>query len=270
MSADHEVVVVAIEPMTRQADVVREIGRAERHADGAVLRQNRALLVRRELREASAPAQRIPDRPAPVLVQGRPPRTIDQRVAEVRLVSERIRAGRTWRSPVSARGARTDPRRAAAARHRGSRPGSARHASTPTPCGSLRSSYSGAGQPTGRQVSPRRPRTSRHPPNAISCMNRRSSERCGSPFLQAALLAEIGRLQTCAPSRSRRRNSVVSSLEITSWTKAAPDGSACGSQPPPARAECRRRSPAHSAGTGRPPRESSRSTLNIRKRMPSI
>src|SRR3954463_9487208 len=42
--ADDEVVVVLVEPMTGRADVVRETRGAEGHADGAVLREDDALL----------------------------------------------------------------------------------------------------------------------------------------------------------------------------------------------------------------------------------
>ena len=43
---DDEVVVVAVEPVAGEPDVVRVIGGAERHADRAVLGENRALLFR--------------------------------------------------------------------------------------------------------------------------------------------------------------------------------------------------------------------------------
>src|SRR4051812_27838439 len=43
--ADDEVVVVAIEAMARQAYVVRQVSCPERHADRAVLCQDRALLL---------------------------------------------------------------------------------------------------------------------------------------------------------------------------------------------------------------------------------
>ena len=62
--ADHEVVVVAVEAMAGEADIVRQIGGAEGHADGAVLGEDGALLFGRELRETAAAPQRIPRRPS--------------------------------------------------------------------------------------------------------------------------------------------------------------------------------------------------------------
>src|SRR5436190_7544970 len=63
--ADDEVVVVLVEAVARQPDVVRVVAGAERHADGAVLGENDALLLGRQLRELAAPAQRVPERPFP-------------------------------------------------------------------------------------------------------------------------------------------------------------------------------------------------------------
>src|SRR5687768_15431344 len=58
---DHEVVVVAIEAEARQANVVHVIRGAEPHADLAVLGEHGALLFGRQLHEAPAAAERIPD-----------------------------------------------------------------------------------------------------------------------------------------------------------------------------------------------------------------
>src|SRR5262245_3301456 len=84
--ADDEVVVVAIESVTRETDIVDVIRRTELHPDLAVLGQNRPLLLRRQLRERSAAAQRIPNRPRPVWVHQRAQRTLHQDIAEIRLV----------------------------------------------------------------------------------------------------------------------------------------------------------------------------------------
>ena len=48
-----EVVVVAVEPMTGKPHVVSVVGGAEGDADGAVLGEDGALFVRRELREST-------------------------------------------------------------------------------------------------------------------------------------------------------------------------------------------------------------------------
>ena len=100
--ADDEVVVVAVEAVAGQPDVVRVVGGAERHADRAVLGQDRPLLLLRQLGEAAAAAERIPDRPAPVGVEHRPARPVDQRLLEVRLVAERIGAPEHRVAPASA------------------------------------------------------------------------------------------------------------------------------------------------------------------------
>src|SRR3954465_3180770 len=88
---DDEVVVVTVESVAGKADVVDIVRSTEGHADRAVLGEDRPLLVGGQLREPAAPAQWIPDGPRPVAVQYSACRTIDQGVAEVRLVSERIR-----------------------------------------------------------------------------------------------------------------------------------------------------------------------------------
>jgi len=64
-----KVVIVLVETVTGQADVVRVIASAERHADGAVFGQDHTLLVGRQLRELSAPPQGIPERPLPLGIQ---------------------------------------------------------------------------------------------------------------------------------------------------------------------------------------------------------
>ena len=87
---DDEVVVVLVEAVAREPDIVRVVGHAERHPDGAVFRENDALLFRRQLRELARTPQRVPDRPPPLRIQNRPPGTMEQDVDEVRLVAERI------------------------------------------------------------------------------------------------------------------------------------------------------------------------------------
>ena len=78
--------------MARQPDVVRQVGRTKRHADGAVLGENHALLVDGKLRETSAPPQRIPHGPPPGRIEHRSARTLEERVEQIRLVAERVRA----------------------------------------------------------------------------------------------------------------------------------------------------------------------------------
>ena len=90
--ADDEVVVVLVEAVARQADVVREVGGAVRHADRAVLGENHALLLGRQLREPAAAPERIPDGPAPVRIEHRPPRPVQQHVDQIRLVADRVGA----------------------------------------------------------------------------------------------------------------------------------------------------------------------------------
>src|SRR5262245_53465438 len=63
---DDEVVVVPIEPVTRETDIVDEICGTELHPDLAVLGQDRPLLFGWQLGEGSAAAQRIPDCPGPI------------------------------------------------------------------------------------------------------------------------------------------------------------------------------------------------------------
>ena len=69
---------------------MRVVAGAERHADRAVLGENDALLFGGQLREAAAPAQRIPHRPGPRRVQHRPPRPVEQRFCQIRLVADRV------------------------------------------------------------------------------------------------------------------------------------------------------------------------------------
>ena len=61
--ADDEVVVALVEAVAGQADVVRVVAGAVRHADRAVLGEDDALLVGGQRRELPAPPQRIPDAP---------------------------------------------------------------------------------------------------------------------------------------------------------------------------------------------------------------
>src|SRR5262245_24468959 len=76
--ADHEIVVLFVETVACQANVVRVVSSTERHADPAVLREDDALLLRRQLRKTSAPPQRIPYGPLPVLVEYGPSRSIEE------------------------------------------------------------------------------------------------------------------------------------------------------------------------------------------------
>ena len=91
--ADDEVVVVAVEAVAGQADVVGVVGGAERHADGAVLGEDRALLFR-PAAARSAPLRRSGYQTAhgqsglSTVRRGRSISTSSQ----VRLVAERVGA----------------------------------------------------------------------------------------------------------------------------------------------------------------------------------
>src|SRR5262245_63534660 len=90
--ADDEVVVVLVEAVAREADVVGIVADAERHADCAMLGEDDALLLGGQLGELAAPAQWIPDCPAPSWIEHRPPRTGEQHLLEVGFVADRVGA----------------------------------------------------------------------------------------------------------------------------------------------------------------------------------
>ena len=89
---DDEVVVVAVEPVAGEPDVVAEAGAPERHPDAAVLHEDRVLLAPRELLERAGATQRVPDRPRQRGVEDAPARPLDERLLEVLLVPDRVRA----------------------------------------------------------------------------------------------------------------------------------------------------------------------------------
>ena len=89
---DDEVVVVPVEPVAGEPDVVAETGAPERQAHSAVLHQDRVLLLSRELLERAVAAQRIPDRPAKRGIEHAAARPLDERLVEILLVPERVRA----------------------------------------------------------------------------------------------------------------------------------------------------------------------------------
>ena len=89
---DHEVVVVLVEPVAGEPDVVAEPGPAERPPDAGVLHQDHILLVARQPFERTRPPQRIPDRPRQLRVAHALARALDQRLDEVGLVPDRVRA----------------------------------------------------------------------------------------------------------------------------------------------------------------------------------
>ncbi len=90
--ADDEVVVVAIEAVAGEPDVEAEPGAAERHPDAAVLHEDRVLLAPRQLLERAGAAQRVPDRPRKRRIEDAPARALDERLLEVLLVADRVRA----------------------------------------------------------------------------------------------------------------------------------------------------------------------------------
>ena len=65
---DHELVVVRVDAVTREANVVRQVLRAVRFSDVAVFTQYAAALARFELLEGAVSAERILDGPGPALV----------------------------------------------------------------------------------------------------------------------------------------------------------------------------------------------------------
>src|SRR5262245_58284918 len=90
--ADHELVVLGVEPVTREAHVVREIGRGVRFSDRAVLAQDPALFARFEPREGARTPERVPDGPGPGLVQHRGAWSLEQPKTEVRLEPRAVAA----------------------------------------------------------------------------------------------------------------------------------------------------------------------------------
>ncbi len=89
---DDELVVVGVEPVAGEADVVCQSGFAVGSADDRVLAQDAALLAGLELLEGSAPAQRIPHRPAALLVESSRAWTLQQPVFEIRLEAAAVAA----------------------------------------------------------------------------------------------------------------------------------------------------------------------------------
>src|SRR5437868_238265 len=90
--ADHEVVVVLVEPVTGEPHVVSEILRAVSASDGPVLAQDAPLFARVELREGAASPERVPHRPGVCLVEDGLLRTIEEPEDEVALIAGAVGA----------------------------------------------------------------------------------------------------------------------------------------------------------------------------------
>ena len=88
--ADDELVVARVEAVAGEANVVSELLLAVGHPDRRVLPQDGSLLRRRELRELSCAAQRVPYVPGPGfrhhVLQG----PAEEHVLEVGLVAQRV------------------------------------------------------------------------------------------------------------------------------------------------------------------------------------
>src|SRR5450432_819912 len=90
--ADHELVVIGVEPMASEAHVVGEILRAVGFADARVLTHDAAALARLDALERAGAPQRIPDGPGPRLVQHDLARAPQEPIFEVRLETARVAA----------------------------------------------------------------------------------------------------------------------------------------------------------------------------------
>ena len=89
--SDDEVVVVAIEAVTREPDVVRQVGVTVRASQHAVLADDFTLLFDAEPRERAGPPQRIPDGPGPCRIQRRPPGAPEQPLVEIGFEARGVR-----------------------------------------------------------------------------------------------------------------------------------------------------------------------------------
>src|SRR5262245_2916001 len=88
--ADHEFIVVSVEPVTSQAYVVRQICLAVGTTDAAVLAHDRAAFARIEALERADAPERVPNRPRPRLIQHGLARAAQQPKFQILLEAGRV------------------------------------------------------------------------------------------------------------------------------------------------------------------------------------
>src|SRR5438034_361467 len=89
---NYELVVFRVEPVTREAHVVRELLLTVRVTDGAMLAHHPADFLRLEAREGAAAAERVPNVPRRVFGEHVLHRMLEEPMKELGLVADRVGA----------------------------------------------------------------------------------------------------------------------------------------------------------------------------------